>query len=71
MGSDLPTVDDLEVAALAAEAAMEAVNIKDAHAMRQQDASSSEVNTHLSHRHQICTCLDANSAVTAIATKPD
>lgn len=43
LGGDLPTVDDLEVAALAAEAAMEAVNIKDSHLLDGEEASDSEV----------------------------
>ena len=44
MGGDLPTVDDLEVAALAAEAAMEAVNIKESHILNEGETSSSEVS---------------------------
>ena len=43
---DLPVVDDMEIAALAAEAAMEAVNIADGNAAHDKMVSSSEVPHH-------------------------
>ena len=49
MGGDLPTVDDLEVAALAAQAAMEAIDIKESRVLIERETSSSEVSVSIAN----------------------